>query len=75
MHFQVAATGLAVAGARTARGNSPVLEIISPGWGLVTAARTLPWTAVPLPAAAPAEGAPLLLGRTPKLNKAKGSPT
>ena len=58
VRFAVDTTGMAAAAAVTTGVPSPVVEVIDSGWGFVEAARTLDWTAIPAPAAAPAKGAP-----------------
>ena len=58
VRFAVDTTGMAAAAAVTARGPSPVVEVVDSGWSIVEAAHTLDWTVIPAPAAAPAEGAP-----------------
>ena len=58
VRFVVDTTGMATVAAVTARGPSPVVEVVDPEWGFVETAHTLDWTVIPAPAAAPAEGTP-----------------
>ena len=58
VRFAVDTAGAAAEAAVTARGPSPVVEVVDSGWGFVKAAHTLDWTVIPAPAAAPAENAP-----------------
>ena len=69
VRFAVDTTGLSVADALLARGNSPIVEMCDSGWGFIDAASTLSWTVLPPPAAAPAEGVPPPASHSIRLNQ------